>query len=134
MMKISLPSRIYFPHLKSPDNVPENLSSLQAEIYFSNFKPLNIDENELMENTIQQLISIGLFNNEDIIVKDIRQEKYANVIYDHNIQKARKIVHDFLKKQDIFYIGRFGEWAYLWSDQSLMSGKIAADKIFKIIY
>ncbi|HOK17084.1 MAG TPA: FAD-dependent oxidoreductase [Defluviitoga tunisiensis] len=129
-----LPSRIYFPHLKSSDNVPENLSSLQAEIYFSNFKPLNMDENEILENTIQQLISIGLFSNEDIIVKDIRQEKYANVIYDHNIQKARKIVHNFLKQQNIFYIGRFGEWAYLWSDQSLMSGKFAADKIFKIIY
>lgn len=129
-----LPSRIYFPHLKSSDNVPENFSSLQAEIYFSNFKPLNMGENEILENTIQQLISIGLFSNEDIIVKDIRKEKYANVIYDHNIQKARKIVHDFLKKQDIHYIGRFGEWAYLWSDQSLMSGKIAADKIFKIIY
>ena len=128
-----LTSRVYFPHLKSPDNVPENFSSLQAEIYFSNFKPLNIDENEIMENTIQQLISIGLFSSEDIIVKDIRQEKYANVIYDHNIQKARKNVHDFLKQQGIFYIGRFGEWAYLWSDQSLISGKIAADKIIKII-
>jgi len=25
--------------------------------------------------------------------------------------------------------GRFGEWDYLWSDQSFMSGKKAADKI-----
>ncbi|MGB4701096.1 MAG: FAD-dependent oxidoreductase [Syntrophomonadaceae bacterium] len=86
-----LPSRIYFPHLKSPDNVPENLSSLQAEIYFSNFKPLNMDENEILENTIQQLISIGLFSNEDIIVKDIRQEKYANVIYDHHIHPMKDL-------------------------------------------
>lgn len=91
----------------------QKIFSLQAEIYFSNFNPLNINENEIMGNTIQQLISIGLFSSEDIIVKDIRQEKYAIVIYDHNIQKARKIVHDFLKQQGIFYIGRFGDCAYL---------------------
>ena len=63
---ILIPNYISF---KISDNVPENLSSAGGNL-FSNFKPLNIDENELMENTIQQLISIGLFNNEDIIVKD----------------------------------------------------------------
>jgi hypothetical protein len=33
-----------------------------------------------------------------------------------------------LKLNNIKYIGRFGEWDYLWSDQSLLSGKKVADQ------
>ncbi|PNR91815.1 hypothetical protein HWHPT5561_06615 [Petrotoga sp. HWH.PT.55.6.1] len=126
------PARIYFPHLKSPDNVPEGYYSLQAETYFSAYKPLNMDDTAILDKTIKQLSDVGLFDKEDVIVKDIRKEKYANIIYDHNIHESRKTIHNFLKSNNIFYVGRFGQWAYLWSDQSLVSGKIVADKISKI--
>jgi hypothetical protein len=36
--------------------------------------------------------------------------------------EARKVVRDYLSSVGIETIGRFGEWDYLWSDQSLMSG------------
>ena len=52
----------------------------------------------------------------------MRFEKYANVIFDHNIYKSREIVRDYLASIGIETIGRFGEWDYLWSDQSLLSG------------
>jgi hypothetical protein len=69
---------------------------------------------------------MGLFNQEDILVKDIRSEKYANIIFDHHIYENRKIVLDFLSENNIVSVGRFGEWDYFWSDQSMLSGRNGA--------
>lgn len=122
-------ARIYSPSLKSKDNVPEDCSSIQAEIYFSNDSPLKENLEELLNSEIKRYIKMGLFREEDVILKDIRIEKYANVIFDHEIYESRKIVRDYLQDVGIECIGRFGEWDYFWSDQSLLSGKEAAKKI-----
>lgn len=124
-----LPSRIYAPSLKSIYNVPEGCGSLQAEIYFSNQKPIKDNMDEIKKRTIEKMIEMGLFEKEDIIVSDIRRKKYANVMFTNNIYQDRKIVHNYLDNKEIFYAGRFGEWDYLWSDQSLISGKKAAEKL-----
>ena len=51
------------------------------------------------------------------------REHYSNVIFDRDIYKNRKIIQEYLDNVGIKYIGRFGKWDYLWSDQSLMTGK-----------
>lgn len=117
-----LPARIYSPSFKSPDNCPEGCSSLQAEIYYKNYHVQNIDKVLLLEEVINQLNTANIIDREDIIVKDIRFEKYANVIFDHKIYECREIIKQYLSKKGIMLIGRFGEWDYLWSDQSFMSG------------
>ena len=102
-----LPARVYSPSLKSPDNAPGGCSSLQMEVY--------CNRNEYMQEE-------HILKEEDILFTDIRFEPYANVIFDHNIYEARKTVRDYLSFLGIETIGRFGEWEYLWSDQSLLSG------------
>lgn len=124
-----MPSRVYSPSLKSQDNAPNGCSSIQAELYFNKGQKLNISDEELLDQTISKFIEMGLFKEEDIIVKDIRIEKYANVVFDHFIYENRKIVLDFLEDNKIITVGRFGEWDYFWSDQSLLSGKNGALKI-----
>ena len=126
-----LASRVYSPSIKSPDNAPEGFSSLQAEIYFNKGNKFNKSENEVLEQTIKDLINIGLFKREDLIVKDIRAEKYANIIFDHNIYSNRKIVLNYLEENNVISIGRFGEWEYLWSDQSMLSGRDGSLKLLK---
>ncbi|MDC0273021.1 NAD(P)-binding protein [bacterium] len=126
-----LPSRVYSPSLKSPDNVPQGCSSLQAEIYFNRGIKFDMGDAEILDDTIQQFIKMGLFKEEDLVVKDIRSEKYANVIFDHSIYENRKTVLDFLEKKDIISIGRFGEWDYFWSDQSMLSGRSGALRLLK---
>ena len=69
-----------------------------------------------------KLIKLNVLKQEDILFIDVRYEKYANVIFDQNIYTMRKIVRDYLWSIGIETIGRFGEWDYLWSDQSLLSG------------
>lgn len=124
-----LSSRVYSPSMKSPDNVPNGCSSIQAEIYFNKGQKLKISDNDILEQTIKKFLSIGLFKEEDLIVKDIRSEKYANVIFDHAIYENRKIVLDYLNQNNIISVGRFGEWDYFWSDQSLLSGRNGALKL-----
>jgi protoporphyrinogen oxidase len=127
--KAIIASRVYSPSLKSPDNAPEGCSSLQAEIYFNKGDKFDMTDEEVLDKTIEDLIFMGLFKKEDLIVKDVRTEKYANVVFDNFIYKNRKIVLDYLESNNVISVGRFGEWDYLWSDQSLLSGKDGADKL-----
>jgi len=114
-----LAARVYSPSLKSPDNAPEGCSSLQMEVYC---KRDIYSEQELYRRTIEKLIELRIIKREDILFTHIGFEKYANVIFTKPIYEARKIVRDYLSSIGIETIGRFGEWDYLWSDQSLMSG------------
>lgn len=116
-----LSARVYSPSLKSPDNAPKGCSSLQAEIFFD-CKSKIPDKNMVLENTIEKLSAMGLFSKDDIVVKDIRFEKYANVTFEHNIYKNREIVLEFLRQNGIESIGRFGLWEYLWTHQAFKSG------------
>lgn len=121
-----LPARVYSPNLKSADNVPEGCSSLQAEIFFSNKAKIPLAD-DVLKNTIEKLVKMGLFREEEIAVKDIRFEKYANVIFDKDIYKNRMIVLDYLNKIGIESIGRFGKWEYFWTHQAFQDGRRSAD-------
>ena len=152
-----LTARVYSPNLKSPDNVPEGCSSLQAEIFFANRGGADIDitprtrnaigktanstgalalrerdgergqnplsGEEILEHTIEKLVGMGLFKKDDIVVKDIRFEKYANIIFDKDIYKNRKIVLDYIEGTGIESIGRFGRWEYFWTHQAFEDGR-----------
>ena len=120
-------SRIHSPSLKSKNNAPLGCSSLQSEIYFS-FNDFEIEPQKLMEREISNYISAGFFEADDIILKDIKTIKYANVIFDHEIYINRKAVRQWLLKFGIETIGRFGEWDYFWTDQSLLSGKHSIER------
>lgn len=128
-----LPARVNSPSRKSEDNAPEGCSSLQAEIYLTPDQLEKADLTSHLESTIRSLLDMGVFEAEDLMVKDARKEQYANVIFDHDIYKNRKIVHDYLDQVGIDYAGRFGEWEYFWSDQSLLSGKRKAEELVKKI-
>lgn len=128
------PARIYAPEWKSPNNVPKGCSAIQAEIYYSKYKPLFQPLEAILELTIEQLLRLGLFEKKDIILKDIRKKKYANIMFTPQIYTARDKIHEYLDRQGIVYAGRFGEWDYLWVGQSLLSGRRAADQIVKIGY
>lgn len=114
-----LAARVYSPSLKSPNNAPEGCSSLQMEVYCAENA---FTEQELKERTVGKLIEMGIIKEEDILFTDIGFEAYANVIFDKNIYVCREKVRKYLISQGIEPIGRFGEWGYLWSDQSLLSG------------
>ncbi len=114
-----LSARVYSPSLKSPNNAPKGCSSLQMEVYCTEDQ---FTKEELIAGSVQKLIDLKIINKDDIIFTNIGFEKYANVIFTEPIYRCRDIVKSYLKSNEIVPIGRFGEWDYLWSDQSLLSG------------
>ena len=128
-----LPARVYAPDIKSPNNVPHGCSALQAEIYYSRYKEIPEDLELLKENVIQQLLKLGLFQKDDIIVSDVRMKQYANVMFTPPVYQARDEIHRYLRAVDIEYAGRWGEWDYLWVGQSLKSGRNAAERCMESI-
>jgi len=114
-----LAARVYSPSLKSPDNAPDGCSSLQIEVYC---REGEYSGQQLLDGTVGKLIKANIIKGDDILFTHIGFEKYANVIFTGPIYESRKIVRDYLSAIGIETIGRFGEWDYLWSDQSLLSG------------
>lgn len=117
-----LPARIYSASKKSSRNVPYGYCSLQAEIYFKHNNISKENKADILQDVINQLAASTIIDKQRIVASDIRFEKYANVIFDHKIYEMRKIVRDYLALKGLTTIGRFGEWDYLWSDQSFLSG------------
>lgn len=105
--------------------------SFQAEVYKSRFKEFPYTIDEIKEVTIKQLIQMGVFSEDDIEISDVKYEKYANVIFTQDIYSNRKCIHDLLDSLGIRYAGRFGDWDYLWTDQSMLSGKRVALEIIE---
>ena len=116
-----LPARVYSPSLKSPENVPAGRSSYQAEVFFDCRDEIP-PAGEILEKTVSKLKAICDFEDEDIVVKDIRFEPYANVTFTHGIYNDRQVVLDYLQSLNIESIGRFGKWDYLWTYQAFESG------------
>lgn len=117
-------ARCYSPSMKSPDNVPHGCSSLQLEVYYSKNRPLRFSSAEIIDICVEKLEKMGVLDRNDIIVSDFRCADYGNVVFCHGMEKDRQIISDYLDSVGIRVIGRFGKWDYLWSDQSLMSGKV----------
>ena len=70
-----------------------------------------------------------LWELDDIAITDYQEEKYANIVFDFNRKSNVALIQDYLKSVGIISIGRFGEWDYFWSDQSLLSGIKGANRI-----
>lgn len=62
---------------------------------------------------------------QDILFMDYRLLPYGNVIFYNGMEQDRALVKEYMLFKDIQLIGRFGEWDYLWSDQSYLSGQNA---------
>ena len=124
-------TRLSTPHLQSPHNVPPGCGSIQAECYYSKkYRLLDREPKDCIEPTIRDLRRIGVLRDDDkILFQDVMHIEYANVIFDLERAAALATVHGYLDDLGIAYCGRYGDWAYIWTDESFMSGERAAEKI-----
>lgn len=121
-------SRAYSPSMKSINNAPQGCSSLQFEIYNLSSKK-NFDPDVLKKNISEKLLADNICKAEDIVFMHHKHLPFGNVVFDHNMEKNRAVVIEYLSAIGIESCGRFGEWDYLWSDQSFMSGKKAVESL-----
>lgn len=128
-------SRLSFPHMFSADNAPADHGSIQAEVYFSKkYMPMVGTPESYVEPVIADLRRVGLIHDDDEIVhKSATYAKYANVIFDHDRPKALATVHGYLDDIGVNYCGRYGDWDYLWTDDSFKSGERAAESALALL-
>jgi protoporphyrinogen oxidase len=124
-------SRLSSPHLQSPNNVPSGAGSLQAEVYYSKkYRPLDRTPEECIQPVIDDLKRCGILREDDkILFRNAMLVPYANVIFDLDRADALSIVHGYLNDTGIGYCGRYGDWEYIWTDESFMSGEHAAQRV-----
>jgi protoporphyrinogen oxidase len=123
-------TRLSTPHLQSPHNVPPGCGSLQAECYFSRkYRPIDRRPEDCIEPVIADLRRCGVLRERDrVLFRHAMHIPYANVIFDLESTPATQAVHGFLDDIGIGYCGRYGDWAYIWTDQSFVSGENALQK------
>jgi protoporphyrinogen oxidase len=123
-------TRLSFPHMFSRNNVPPGTGSIQAEVYFSSkYKPLTSKPDDLIEPVVKDLRRMGLIREDDkVLHTNARLLKYANIIFDLDRAPALKTVHGYLDDLGIAYCGRYGDWGYMWTDESFKSGEQAAER------
>jgi len=123
-------SRLGFPHMLTARNAPAGTGSIQAEVYFSDkYKPFTGAPDAWIEPVIRDLRRCGLLRDSDhILFSKAMLLRYANVIFDLDRSAALKTVHGYLDDLGIAYCGRYGDWGYMWTDESFKSGELAAEK------
>jgi protoporphyrinogen oxidase len=122
-------TRLSFPHMLSATNAPPGCGSIQAEVYFSSkYRPLTRSPEDLIDQVITDLRRIGTLRDDDSIVsRHATMVRYANVIFDLERAAALESVHGYLKDIGVNYCGRYGDWGYMWTDESYISGERAAE-------
>ena len=123
------PSRVCSPNILSPQNVPNGMSALQFEVYYSKHKPLKMSNDQLIQHVMDIIIQMKIAAAKEIMFGDVRHIPYGNVVFDHEMIGRRTVVVDYLLTQGIYMVGRFGEWGTHQSDESFLSGKNAVDRI-----
>ncbi len=123
-------TRLGFPHMLSPRNAPDGMGSIQAEVYFSKkYKPLTSSPESWIVPVVKDLHRVGILRESDgILSREARLVPYANVIFDLERAEALKTVHGYLDDLGIAYCGRYGDWGYMWTDESFKSGELAAER------
>jgi len=125
--------RVSFPFNQSDNVAPKGTSSISAEIAYGHDNLLPVNKELMLDHVINELIEANIIDaTDEIIYTDTVDIKYAYVIFDHERKSAIKIIHEYLKAVNIIPFGRYGMWAYLWSDEAMLSGKKVVEKLAKL--
>jgi protoporphyrinogen oxidase len=121
-------SRIGFPMNFSASVAPEGASSIYIEITHQQNEKLGIEES--FERSIVDLQKCGILRADDrVLTRHVLDIKFAYVVFDEHRQKHLQNLVDYLESRSILTAGRYGRWDYFSMEDSILSGKAAADRI-----
>ena len=111
----------------------KNSTTFQIEITFrKNSKIDKMTDKEIFESIFLGLKELNFIKNKsDINFKSLKRFKYAYVIYDLNHRKCVDKIINYYKKKNITFLGRWGSWEYLNSDQVIAQSFETAKKFLK---
>jgi len=128
---------VYFPEKKyvfyrvgiasnfSKHVAPPKHSSLYTEVSYTTTKPLQHSKEKLKERIIEDLHKTKLLTSENNIVTEKSYDlKYAYPLL--NKRNPAREIRDFLKKHNIYSIGRYGGWEYMPMEECILQGRATA--------
>ena len=93
-------------------------------------KGTSIDVQKAYTDSINSLIALGIIDSDkDIIVKDIVNSKYSYITFNKFRQKNLPNVHDYLNKNSIYSIGRYGSWNYYSMEETILEAYELSKKL-----
>jgi protoporphyrinogen oxidase len=121
-------SRVGFPGNFSKAVVPPGTSSMYIEItHLPNEIP---DIEQAFERSLIDLQRCGILRKDDrILTRHVIDIKNAYIVFDEHRQKHLPDLMDYLESRDIFTAGRYGRWDYFSMEDSILSGKAAAERV-----
>lgn len=119
--------RIGFPHNFAEGMAPEGCSSLYAE--FSHVGKSKTFVQKQLTATKEAIKKLFTINTNDIATEAILYIPHAYVLYTHWREKNIHKLHARLREQDIYSVGRYGEWKYSSMQEAVLDGKKIAEHI-----
>jgi UDP-galactopyranose mutase len=121
-------SRVGFPMNFSRAVAPEGTSSMYIEITHRTHEKLNVDE--MFERSVRDLQKCGILHDGDrVLTRHVLDIRFAYVVFDEHRQAHLQDLVDYLESRDIFTAGRYGRWDYYSMEDSILSGKSAAERV-----
>jgi len=121
-------SRVGFPMNFSTSVAPEGTSSIYIEITHPSCSKPNIEE--AFDRSIRDLQRCGILKPDDrILTRHMLDIEFAYVVFDVHRQTRLQNLLDYLESRDIFAAGRYGRWEYFSMEDSILSGKAAAERV-----
>lgn len=125
---------VYFPEHKFsfyrvgfPSNfgrvAPAGCGSLYAEVALP--AGTGWDQRKSIASRVRRDLKMaGILSARDkVMVEHLQYLPYAYVIYDQDYQAARKRVLEYLERQGVASIGRYGQWEYSAMEDAILAGK-----------
>jgi UDP-galactopyranose mutase len=121
-------SRVGFPMNFSASVAPQGTSSIYIEITHPLHERPNVDA--AFERSVADLQSCGiLLPGDRILTRHVLDIQYAYVVFDAHRQARLQKLIAYLESRDIFAAGRYGRWEYFSMEDSILSGKDAAERV-----
>lgn len=113
--------RISFPSNFSQFVVPENKSSLLAEITCNIGDEIwQMSDESIINRVKKELVKLEIFDESDICYLNLRRLRYAYVINSIDYGADLEILKDYLSRMGIDLLGRFAEFDYINMDQCIL--------------
>ena len=122
-------NRVTYMSNYSPGNAPEGKTSFLFEVTLRGGAEL--PGPELEEEVLRGVESSGLLRRDEVLFTDRSFEKYAYIVYDHDLDERRRVSIEWCEQNGLVPLGRFGHYDYFNSDQCVISATRAAEKLLE---
>lgn len=108
----------------SPKMAPKNGTTFLAEISIPPGE--QIDTDKLERRVIEDLLSLGIIKESDVVQTKSWFWKYAYIVYRQRYSETTNLAKRYLLEHGVIALGRFGSWTYINMDETAYRARMAA--------